>query len=446
MRWRRLLFAVLAAVAVVTGYLLYDEHWGRTADRRAAVARYDSGDFAGAAELLDRYLAARPGDVEAHLLAARAVRRHLVPELAGEGDDRAVGLPAGAESAREKFDDHLSAYERLGGPAEVALFERTLWKAQRGDLHGVEGALQKVSRDPIPEASLALEGLALGYIRTFQLPAALDCLNRWIDREETTRALLWRGRVYERMRNRDAALADYRLAVQRDPGDADCHRALGLLLLEMNQYAKAEGHFQALSELRPGDPTARLGIARCVVARGDVDQARRVLDELLDAYPDSVRALIERGKLATDGEDLTQAERRLRRAVELAAGEPTALYALAQCLRRQGRDADADSIHAQFVRADADLSRVGELIGQLAERPRDAALRCEIGRLFLNNRRDQEGLRWLASALEQDPGHPPTNVALAEHYERAGDRQRAEYHRARAKPGPDRPSPPGRER
>ena len=441
MRWRRLLFAVLAAVTAVAGYYLYDETWGRAADHRAAVARYNAGDFAGATELLDRYLAVRPRDAEAHLLAARAVRRGLVPELAGEGDERVVGLPPGAGGARGAFDDHLAAFERHGGPAEVALFERTLWTVQRGDLTGAEGALQKVSRDPIPEAALALEGLALGYILTFQLPAALDCLTRWLDRGETTRALLWRGRVYERMRNRDAALVDYRRAVQRDPGDADGRRALGVLLLETNQYAEAETHFQALADLRHGDPAARLGAARSAAGRGDTDRARRSLDELLADHPDMVRAMVERAKLATDGEDLLRAERQLRRALTLAPGETTALYALAQCLRRQGRDPDADAVHAQFVRAEADLTRVGELIGQLAERPRDPALRSEIGRLFLANHREQEGLRWFATALESDPTHQPTLAALADHYERAGDRSRAEYYRRRIKPASDRPPP-----
>jgi predicted Zn-dependent protease len=257
--------------------------------------------------------------------------------------------------------------------------------------------------------------------------------------------LVWRGRVYERMKNRDAALTDYRRAVQRDPGHAEGRRALGQLLLETNEYTEAEGHFKALSQLQPGDPTARLGAARCAVVGGDVDRARQALDELLVEYPDTVRALIERGNLASDGRDLTNAERLLRRAVELAPGDPTALYALAQCLRRQGRDADADAIHSQFVQAEADLSRVGELIGQLADRPRDPDLRYEIGKVFLRNHRGKEGLRWLGSALEYEPTHPPTLAALADHYERTGDRLRAEHFRSRIRPTPDRPARPSPE-
>ncbi len=42
---------------------------------------------------------------------------------------------------------------------------------------------------------------------------------------------------------------------------------------------------------------------------------------------------------------------------------------------------------------------------------------------------ESEGLRWLESALVEDPRHAPTHRALTDFYARAGDKEKAEQHR-----------------
>jgi hypothetical protein len=42
---------------------------------------------------------------------------------------------------------------------------------------------------------------------------------------------------------------------------------------------------------------------------------------------------------------------------------------------------------------------------------------------------ESEGLRWLESALVEDPRHAPTHRALTDFYARAGDKEKAELHR-----------------
>ena len=53
----------------------------------------------------------------------------------------------------------------------------------------------------------------------------------------------------------------------------------------------------------------------------------------------------------------------------------------------------------------ADMQRVSELRRKVAASPREASLRCEVGLIFLRNGQAREGLRWLHSALQLDPGH-----------------------------------------
>jgi Tfp pilus assembly protein PilF len=44
----------------------------------------------------------------------------------------------------------------------------------------------------------------------------------------------------------------------------------------------------------------------------------------------------------------------------------------------------------------------------------------------------EEGLRWLNSALKEDPHYAPAHKALADYYQRHGDFNRAAQHRQKA--------------
>ena len=73
--------------------------------------------------------------------------------------------------------------------------------------------------------------------------------------------------------------------------------------------------------------------------------------------------------------------------------------------------------------------------------PHDPALHFELGELLTRVGQGELGVSWFHSALRQDPGYAPAHRALAEHYERVGDRERAASHRRQAGPTP-RPDPP----
>ncbi|HZY90544.1 MAG TPA: hypothetical protein VFE78_37325, partial [Gemmataceae bacterium] len=64
--------------------------------------------------------------------------------------------------------------------------------------------------------------------------------------------------------------------------------------------------------------------------------------------------------------------------------------------------------------------------------PHDAALHCEAGVISLRMGSVTEGVRWLKSALKENPRYGPAHEALALFYERTGDRALAGRHRALA--------------
>src|SRR5262249_47620391 len=143
-----------------------------------------------------------------------------------------------------------------------------------------------------------LEALAQGYIKTHYLPEALHCLDQLLEcRPNHVQALVFRGRVQERLERSQEALVDYRSALQLDPQQDEIRLLLAESLVQMAQAKEALSHFEFLNERQRGHPGVLLGLARCRRDLGEVDEARGILDALLKVQPQLVQALVLRGKL-----------------------------------------------------------------------------------------------------------------------------------------------------
>jgi Tfp pilus assembly protein PilF len=360
--------------------------------RRAVLHALQRRDFAGARERLTWCVETWPGDARWRLLAARAAR--------GEDDC--------AEA-----DRHLDRCVELGGDRDAVALERGLLIAQRSDPAPVEDYLRARLRRDATEAEWILEALARGYLRTQRVPEALDCLDRWLERRpDNVQALLWRGQALESWNDLEEAVASYRRAVAVAPEDESARRRLALALVRADRAREAVEYLEALRE-RSADPEVLLGLARSRRCLGQADAARRLLDAVLATEPRNAEALSERGKLAVQTGHAAEAEEPLRRALALAPFDRETNYTWYLCLRQLGREAEAARALEAVQRIRADLQRVSDLRRRVATAPRDAALRCEVGVIFLRNGQEREGLRWLRSALAIDPGHAAARQALA---------------------------------
>src|SRR5262249_28037436 len=150
-----------------------------------------------------------------HFLAARTARR--------------AGFSADAER-------HLSRCAELHGEPEAIERERALLCAQRGELASVESYLVSCVQQEHRDTPFILEALTQGYMKTYRLPAALGCLSRLFRQQpEHVQALFWRAWVWERLLNREKALADYRRIVELDPEQDTARLRLAEGLLESGQ-------------------------------------------------------------------------------------------------------------------------------------------------------------------------------------------------------------------
>lgn len=409
MRWRRpwpsgwvKLLAILLGLALLgtggfrAGLHFYAEHHVRAAEE--AAGRYD---FDEAEQHLATALSIRRRDPVLYRQAARTARRAERYEQAAQ---------------------YLRQCEQLEGKNADNALEANLLQAQTGDISNVERLLQEQVDRGSPDAAFILEAMAQGYILTYRLEGAMYCLNRLLEREpENVLALLLRASLWQTAGNHPGAEKDYRQAIDLQPEHRDAHRRFGDFLLTIKRGEDALIQFEQLRQRPGGDqPEVLLGLARAHQHMGHTEQARQALDELLVRDPDNGFGLVERGKLALESESPSSAEPFLRRAVAAYPYDPRANYLLVQCLGRQGRDDEAREYEAARVRIEADLKALEAAFRRVTKAPRDPAPRLEAGEICLRNGRNDEGERWLLSALQQAPDHAATRAALAEHYQRTG--------------------------
>jgi tetratricopeptide (TPR) repeat protein len=386
------LAAFVLGLFVVAGALLMP-HLRALYHARAAERAIQRWDFDEARAHLAVCLDVWPDSASTRFLATRTARR------AGRLDEA---------------ERHLKRFQAQNGTSRQTALEWAMLKVQRGEMDDAEGYLRAtVGRDD-PDAPLVLEALARGFLLTERLADLLECTDLWLQvRPGETHALFWQGLAWERLARKSEAAHAYRQALTADPENVEARLHLAELLLDDEQdAAEARDQFERLRDRRPGDPAVLLGLARCEKALGHPAAARDLLDRLLADHPDHAGGLAERGRLALDEGDAPHAEAWLRRAVDLAPDDRTALHALVHSLWMQDKADQAKALEPALRQLTADLSRYQEVVRAVGKDPRNVALRTEAGTLCLRHGRKDEGRRWLATALQLDPSCEPARDAL----------------------------------
>ncbi|MBX9582513.1 MAG: tetratricopeptide repeat protein, partial [Gemmataceae bacterium] len=316
---------------------------------------------------------------------------------------------------------HLARARQVGWSPEQIEIETLLVRAETGDFRAVEGPLRALDRPGNPDRDLARAVLVPNYITEYQLAAAYEVLQPWVEAEpENVRARLWMYDVARRLEVPQLALESARAAAALAPDDEEARLRAGQILADQHQAAEALPHFDWLADRRPADPEVLLGMARCHKLLGDSAAAARALDDLLGRDPNHPLALAERGYVEQQAGRPADALPWLRKAAALVPGDPDVVYNLAVCLGQTGHADEAAVWRGRHERAAADLREMTEVTKAVAKDPRNPDLRYKAGVLMIRNGHEREGLRWLQSALAVDPAHRPTREALAERAKAAG--------------------------
>jgi tetratricopeptide (TPR) repeat protein len=392
-RWRILFFAWVGLAAIVFAIVAGRYLLSRQQARRGEEA-LDRHDYEAARACFARSLNLWPGQADVHYLAARADRR-------GKHYDDAA--------------EHLRTCARLGWNQNELEVEWALADLQKGERRAEAFLQERLAQDD-PQTVAILEVFIQYYLDDYRLTRALECLKQYLERRPTDiKALLGRAFIFERLLYFKDALQDYRRAVELEPYNDQARLGLANSLLLVGTPKEALEHYRILQKKLPENLAVRLGLAKSLRREGRSEEARAALKGILRENSRDAEALTQLGQMELEDNKPAEAERWLRLAVEETPWNREANFNLAEAMRRQGnKQSEEKKIKQTVARIDADLKEMDKISRLVMKWPNDAALRCKGGILFIRNGQEEEGIRWLKTALRLDPNYEPARKALAD--------------------------------
>jgi choline-sulfatase len=224
-------------------------------------------------------------------------------------------------------------YDIVNDPAEkndIAANERRVATAMREELAKYPSGLQQLeSIDPEDAKKLA----ALGYLGSVstnndaQLPNPKDMLP-YLERIKSGFKLADEHKYAE-------AIAVLRALVKENPGLFDVWDKLGELLIATGQSKEAiDVYRNAMSRSQRFSPEMALSLGNAYLETGQLDEAARHADLVLNALPTGAHTLLAR--VAMERHDFRTAENEAKLAIGTTSPQPAAMLLLADVRRTRG--------------------------------------------------------------------------------------------------------------
>jgi eukaryotic-like serine/threonine-protein kinase len=184
--------------------------------------------------------------------------------------------------------------------------------------------------------------------------AARDDLTAMLEQEAMS-PVLWRTRAivnWQKLKDFDAALADFQNFAELAPQDPEPHRCMGVIYLGRRQYDAALAGLQRALALRPGYPEAIWAVAQIHLRQRRFDDALQVLEPLVAKLPDGPpQTLNVRAGVYQALGKLTEAAADYQRMIELVPEKADAYVGLARIYEQQGEPAKAAECFERLVKA-----------------------------------------------------------------------------------------------
>ena len=210
---------------------------------------------------------------------------------------------------------------------------------------------------------------------------------------------LERGNAYLEKGNVDAAVLEFRNAVQKDPMFAPARLKLGELYLKRGNGAGALGEYVRAADLLPKDADAQLKAGSLLLAAGRAQDAIARADKALAINPKNPDALVLRGNALAGLKDLDGAIAQIQQAIAL---DPSATHQanLGVLEFAKGRREEAEAAFQQAVATD----------------PKSVLARLSLAQFLWATGRVEEAESAFKAALALDAGNVAANRALATFY------------------------------
>ena len=322
-------------------------------------AREEQGDLDGAAEAYWQAVRLAPQAIypRRRLLRLELGRQHYtkaeqqaVELLAIDGEEPEHHFLRGLVAARQKNavlarEGYRAAIDKAHGDYPEAWFNLGMLEKDSGDLDAAIAAYeQAIALRPAYQAADNNLGLALiaagrldeaehrykavlartptyaaGWVNLGKLysqrkmyPEAIDAYRHALEvKPDYARALLDMGVAYARSGRVDDAAATYQRAIDINPRSAASWYNLGLAQRQKNDLPGAEASFRKAREIDDEHAPSGRKLAQTLIGRGALDEARALLEDVLDADANDGEARLQHAALLHRAGDLVGCARDL---------------------------------------------------------------------------------------------------------------------------------------
>ncbi|HVV99053.1 MAG TPA: tetratricopeptide repeat protein [Planctomycetaceae bacterium] len=332
------------------------------------------------------------------------------------------------------------------------------WQAEAGLLHGAYqlrvgnpagalASLQPAADSPRTERDAQLL-VGEAHCRLHQYHAALPWLNACIHHDAANvEAYRWLGIAYYDLGAMGYALGALEKYAELAPDDYRPHRLMGVIHQDEEHYQEALADYESALRLNPGPPdlpeiqleTARLQVklhryaaaretlsapdnnpealvlrAECDAADGQVEAARRSVQEALRLAPQHAEALALKGTLELEQGSPEAALGPLQRASQLVPDDLSLHFKLAQAYAQLGKTAEAEFHQGRRTEIKQLREEFSSVFQQVTQDADDVESRFRLGVLARRLQRTELARMWFEAALAINPDYAPARRALSD--------------------------------
>lgn len=225
------------------------------------------------------------------------------------------------------------------------------------------------------------------------------------------------GRAQNLNRHPEEAEPLLRKALALHPNESRFLRELGDSFGYRSRFAEAQACFERAVAANPTDRDALAALARSRVLQARTPEqyreARKALLPFATEGAGDPFFLGQLGVLDVQFGELADAEKHLKRAVELKPDHAEATYNLAMVYQREGRDAEAEQVMRRFRRIETLYRKVNEYRKRITMYPEDVDLNLGLARTLEAQGNLGEAFGQFQYSLHHFPGNDQVRTALA---------------------------------
>ena len=156
------------------------------------------------------------------------------------------------------------------------------------------------------------------------------------------------GEALDEMKDPVGAQREFRNAAKANPREPNVHFGLGYLLWTKGQYTEAATEFQAELDNEPQHAQAMLYLADSKIQTNQLDEARPLLEKVLQVGPPTAMAHRDLGIIHAEQDRKQEAADEFLAAIKINAIDVNAHYRLGRLYRSMGKTTEAK---AEFDKA-----------------------------------------------------------------------------------------------